>query len=400
MVRVEGVHKFFGRVWAVRGVSFELVPGQIAGLLGPNGAGKTTTIRMIAGFLLPDSGRVVIDGRDTVDDPSAARRNLGYLPESTPLYPEMRVQDYLHYRGRLFGLWRRERTIAVEHVLERCWLRDMRKRRIGKLSKGYRQRVGLASAMLHSPKVLVLDEPTNGLDPSQIGETRRLVRELASDRTMLVSSHILPEVERLCDRVVIIAGGRVRADSGMSELVKTAEASPTYSVEVRCGATTNEDQVVRLWKGVPGAETVKRVGMDRAAEKLGWVKYSIASKAGAEDLREMLAISAQQAGALVRELHREAASLETVFTRLVDGEDMLSGREPAISTEAARSSGTTATSWRGAEGVPSSEAERFAKDLDEQLGLGSGARAAKFKGAGGGSAESGGSHSPGAEGRP
>lgn len=321
MVRVEAVHKFFGRVWAVRGVSFELAPGQIAGLLGPNGAGKTTTIRMIAGFLLPDSGRVVIDGQDTVDDPAGARRNLGYLPESTPLYPEMRVQDYLHYRGRLFGLWRRERVQAVDDVIDRCWLRDMRRRRIGRLSKGYRQRVGLAAAMLHKPKVLILDEPTNGLDPGQIGETRRLVRELSAERTMLVSSHILPEVERLCDRVIVIAGGRVRADGGVTELAEREAAAPRYVVEARCGSEEPREQLVRLLQAVPGAERVQREALDRAAEQAGWARYVVWSRAESGDLREAIAASAQQAGAAVRELHREAASLEQAFARIVEGDD-------------------------------------------------------------------------------
>lgn len=357
MVRVEGVHKFFGKVWAVRGVSFELVPGQIAGLLGPNGAGKTTTIRMIAGYLLPDAGRVVVDGQDTVDDPSAARRNLGYLPESTPLYPEMRVIDYLHFRGRLFGMWRRERTLAIEHVLERCWIRDMRNRRIGKLSKGYKQRVGLAAAMLHSPRVLILDEPTNGLDPSQIGETRRLVRELASDRTMLVSSHILPEVERLCDRVVVIAGGRVRADDAVAELVKQSAHTPTYTVEARCGAATSVENLARLWTAVPGVASVKRAGIERQSERDGWTRFQVASKPDAPDLREMLAIAAQQAGALVRELHKDAASLESVFVRLIEGDDA----PPTPSVSVSRPAGPGPSL--------ASQADVFAADLEKQLGV-------------------------------
>jgi ABC-2 type transport system ATP-binding protein len=176
MIVVEAVHKTFGSVHAVRGVSFELVPGQIAGLLGPNGAGKTTTIRMVVGYCMPDRGRVLIGGFDTASSPAAARSKIGYMPESSPLYPEMRVVDYLSFRGKLFGLDRSTRRAAIAKVIDWCSLGTVAQRRVGVLSKGFKQRVCLAAALLHDPPVLVLDEPTNGLDPTQIQEVRSLVR--------------------------------------------------------------------------------------------------------------------------------------------------------------------------------------------------------------------------------
>src|SRR5436190_906547 len=318
MVLVDGVHKSFGSVHAVQGISFELKPGQIAGLLGPNGAGKTTTIRMITGYLLPDQGRVLINGYDTIDQAREAHRRLGYLPESTPLYPEMRVTDYLTFRGKLFGLDRNQRRRAIEHVIARCWLKDVRKRRIGKLSKGFRQRVGLAAALLHNPPVLILDEPTNGLDPSQIRETRQLVRELAAERTMLLSSHILPEVEKLCDRVIIIAGGKVRADGAPMQLIREAGDQGTYLVQAKGGRLGDDDRLIRVWSSLPYVHGVRRTNPDRAGEMADWTNWSISSKKGAPDLREAIAASAMQHGILLREIRTDAATLERVFLKLVE----------------------------------------------------------------------------------
>lgn len=212
MLAVRGVTKSFGTVPAVRGVSFDIAPGQVVGLLGPNGAGKTTTIRMITGMFPPDSGTITVDGADTIESSIQARRAIGYLPESAPAYAEMSVESLIDFRATLFGLPRRARRQRVEKVIERCWLADVRKRRVGHLSKGFRQRVGLAAAIVHEPKVLILDEPSNGLDPTQIAEMRRLIRELGRDRAVLVSSHILPEVEKTCDRAIIVIRGVVRAD--------------------------------------------------------------------------------------------------------------------------------------------------------------------------------------------
>jgi len=321
MIEVNDVHKSFGKVPAVRGVTFALEPGQVAGLLGPNGAGKTTTIRMIAGFLSPDQGSVRIQGYDTLDQPLHARRRLGYLPEAAPLYTDMRVEEYLHYRGKLFQMDRRTRVAAVSRVVDRCWLTDVRKRRISKLSKGFKQRVGLASALLHNPPALILDEPTNGLDPSQMRETRRLIRELSVDRTMLISTHILSEVERLCDRALIVAGGVLLADGSPSGLVASAQASAMYIIQVHRTKPGDDARVYKMWQSLPFVVDVQPDQPDRSSLLTGWSLWMLTARPGAPDLRESIANAAYQAGLLVRELKRESATLERVFLSLIEGSE-------------------------------------------------------------------------------
>jgi ABC-2 type transport system ATP-binding protein len=218
MIRVENLVKYYGEYQAVRNVSFEVPKGRVVGFLGPNGAGKSTTMRILAGFLTASGGRASIAGYDVFRDPIAARRNIGYMPESCPLYPEMRVLEYLQFRGGLKDLGSRLRKTRIEYVLERCWLGDVRTQLIGTLSKGYRQRVGLADALLADPPVLILDEPTAGLDPTQIRETRNLIRELGSEHTMLLSTHILSEVEMACDSAVIIYQGQVVEDGSLASI--------------------------------------------------------------------------------------------------------------------------------------------------------------------------------------
>jgi ABC-2 type transport system ATP-binding protein len=305
MVQVNSVHKLFGAVHAVRGVSFELASGQATGLLGHNGAGKTTTLRMIAGYLAPDSGSVRIDGHDTVRERARAAARLGYLPESTPLYTEMSAEEYLDFRGRLHGKGRAQRRADVERAIERCWLRDVRSRRIGTLSKGYKQRIGLAAALLHNPPVLLLDEPTNGLDPTQVRETRGLVRELAERRCVLVSSHILSEVERLCDRVIIIMGGEVRADGSPAQLASLA-GSGAVTLEGHCADDALAERFLSALRSLEGVESVSHTRIDGA-----WRSWRVAQRAG--DVREGVARAAALHGVLLRELRAEAPSLERVF---------------------------------------------------------------------------------------
>lgn len=331
MVVVDNVHKSFGTVHAVRGVSFELRPGQITGLLGPNGAGKTTTIRMIAGYLLPDAGRITIAGVDAIRTPAAARRRLGYLPESTPLYPEMKVLEYLRYRARLFGIAREFRRRAIDYVLQRCWLSDMSGRRIATLSKGYKQRVGLAAALLHNPKVLILDEPTNGLDPTQIRETRELIKELAHERTMLLCSHILPEIERLSDRVIVFAGGQVRADGAPADLTRIRGAR--YVVQTRESRLGENDRILKLWQALPHISDVSSKKPDRAGGGGGslWTEWNIRAKPGSPDLREQIWSAIQTASLTVRELRAETPTLETIFMELM--EDVERGSETPESAE-------------------------------------------------------------------
>jgi ABC-2 type transport system ATP-binding protein len=218
MIVVEHLTKYYGEYPAVRDVSFEVPKGRVVGFLGPNGAGKSTTMRILAGFLTASSGRASIAGHDVFADPIAVRRSIGYMPESCPLYQELRVDEYLRFRAGLKGLgWSRRRT-RIEYVLEKCWLKDVRRQLIGTLSKGYRQRVGLADALLADPPVLILDEPTAGLDPTQIRETRKLIRELGTQHTMLLSTHILSEVEMACDTVIVIAQGKVAEHGTLAEV--------------------------------------------------------------------------------------------------------------------------------------------------------------------------------------
>ncbi len=218
MIVVENLVKYYGEYQAVRGVSFQVPKGQVVGFLGPNGAGKSTTMRILAGYLTATSGRARIDGKDVFWDPIAARRSIGYMPENCPLYPEMRVEEYLKFRAGLKGLGWSARRKRIDYVLQRCWLKDVRRQLVGTLSKGYRQRVGLADALLADPPVLILDEPTAGLDPTQIRETRKLIRELGQEHTMLLSTHILSEVEMACDSAIIIYQGAVVANGTLADL--------------------------------------------------------------------------------------------------------------------------------------------------------------------------------------
>jgi ABC-2 type transport system ATP-binding protein len=316
MIVLRDLSKSFGPVNAVRGVSLQIGRAEVVGLLGANGAGKTTTIRMITGFLPPDAGSVHVGAHDMVEDSRAARRQIGYLPEAAPAYSEMAVSDFLHFRGRLYGLGHRERTAAVGRSLARCWLQDVSHRRIGHLSKGFRQRVGLAAALLHDPRVVVLDEPTNGLDPTQIRQMRTLIRELGADRTVLVSSHILPEVERTCDRVVIMSRGRIAADARPADLLQALLSASDYVVELRPGPGGVSAAATALGR----IEGVAKV-TPQAAENAGWASLAITPAPGAPDLREALAATAAAGSLAVRELRRETPSLERVFMELIESDN-------------------------------------------------------------------------------
>jgi ABC-2 type transport system ATP-binding protein len=220
MIEVEGLSKRYGELVAVDRISFQVERGEVVGFLGPNAAGKTTTMRVVTGFLPPSQGTVRVAGHDILEAPLAARRSIGYLPETPPLYPEMRVWDYLQYASAIKDVPRREREERVERAMEACALQEVRRRVIGTLSRGFRQRVGLAQAIVHDPEVLILDEPTSGLDPAQIVEIRNLIKGLASEsgRTVVLSTHILPEVEAICQRVLLISRGRIRLDGSLEEV--------------------------------------------------------------------------------------------------------------------------------------------------------------------------------------
>ena len=234
MIKVEGLAKHFGDVAAVRGVSFEVAKGEVVGFLGPNGAGKTTTMRVLTGFMAPSEGRVEVAGHDLATDPIAGRRSVGYLPETPPLYPEMRVEDYVRYVAAINDVPRAERDERVDRALGACGLADARRHVIRTLSKGYRQRVGLAQAIVHEPEVLVLDEPTSGLDPIQIAEIRDLIRRLSAEegRTVILSTHLLAEVEAICQRVLLIAYGELRLDATLGAIQERGTLEAAFMREV------------------------------------------------------------------------------------------------------------------------------------------------------------------------
>lgn len=304
MLTVESVDKSYGRFRAVSGVSFELGKGQVVGLLGPNGAGKTTTIRMITGFFPPDRGSIRVAGHDTIEESALARRCLGYLPENAPLYPEMSVEGTLRFRARLYGLSHGEARTAIAKAAERCALTEVIHRRVGQLSKGYRQRVGLAAAILHDPPVLVLDEPANGLDPTQISQMRRLIADLAVDRTVLVSSHILAEVEKTCGRVLIMIRGRLRADGNPKDLAKAHAKAAALIVET---VAKPEAPLTDALRAVPGVASVQSMGA------------GVARAQGQLDAASVAA-SLAAAGHTLVSIAPERATLESVFLDLLESE--------------------------------------------------------------------------------
>jgi ABC-2 type transport system ATP-binding protein len=241
MVEVEGLSKRYGDLVAVKDASFRVDRGEVVGFLGPNGAGKTTTMRMVTGFLPPSSGSVRIAGHDILDAPLEARRAIGYLPESPPLYPEMRVADYLRYIASIKDVPRSERTDRVDRAIDACGLSDVRRQVCRTLSRGYRQRVGLAQAIVHDPEVLILDEPTAGLDPRQIVEIRNLIKRLAGEerRTVILCTHILPEVEAICRRVLLIREGQIRVDGTLEEVTATGSLEDVFLRESEAETETS-----------------------------------------------------------------------------------------------------------------------------------------------------------------
>ena len=313
MLAVRELHKTYGPIRALRGVSFDLPGGTVVGLLGPNGAGKSTTIKIVTGSIPPDCGSVEIAGRSAESDPKAARARIGYLPESAPLYPEMRVIDLLRFRCRLFGMGGKSAKSAIEREIDRCWLAEVKSRRIGQLSKGFRQRVGLATALVHDPDIVILDEPSNGLDPSQIRAMRELVRALGERKLVLLSSHILAEVELTCDRVLVLAQGELRADGTPHDLAE-AVGGP-YRLEVK-------GQAEPLLRELAGVESI-----DTEALGDGWTRLLIAPGPGAGDLREAIANACR--GMPIRELTRERGSLERAFVRALTAERTAQPEEAA-----------------------------------------------------------------------
>jgi ABC-2 type transport system ATP-binding protein len=301
MIDVVNVSKSFGPVQAVRQVSFHVDPGEIIGLLGPNGSGKTTLMRILTGYLQPDEGQVSIDGLDVLTDMLEIQRRIGYLPENAPLYPELTTQDYLKMIADLRQIPQSEQQIRLSKAIRATGLQDHLTRPIGELSKGYRQRVGLAQALVHRPQVLILDEPTAGLDPTQIGEVRRLIRRLAGQSTVLLSTHVLSEVEATCERVIMLLNGEVRADARLADLAETGDVMLVLS-------QGGPDATSEL-RALPGVRMVESHPTADGAEY--WIRG-----ASEVDIRPAVYELARDGGWPVKELRRDVRTLETVFNEL------------------------------------------------------------------------------------
>lgn len=332
MINVQELTKRYARTTAVDHISFEVRKGEIVGFLGPNGAGKTTTMRMLTCFLSPSSGSATVAGFDILDNPLEVKRRIGYLPETPPLYPEMRTAEYLALVGKLKGLRGPELAKRTDYVLNRCAVADVRDKVLGKLSKGYRQRVGLAQAIIHNPDVLILDEPTAGLDPKQINETRDLIKGLAGDHTIILSTHILPEVEQTCQQVIIINKGKLVAIDSVSNLQNRARGAGSVLVEV-AGRNGSLDTtlVQRSLEQVSGVSRVlpKQTGDGRAV-------FEVEGR-NDRSLRGDLARAVVQSGWDLNELRSAAVSLEEVFLQLTTNADAAanSSESPARQADAA-----------------------------------------------------------------
>ena len=309
MIEVEHLTKRYGPVTAVHDVSFQVNKGEILGFLGPNGAGKTTTMRVLTGYMPATEGRVRVGGHDVFEQAVEAKRRIGYLPETPPLYPDMTVREYLQFVAKIKGVPSAERKARVDQVMARTWVSDMANRACGKLSKGYKQRVGLAQAIIHNPDVLVLDEPTAGLDPKQIIETRRLIKELAGDHTIILSTHILPEVSQTCDRVVIINKGRVVAEDTPANLTRRLRGSETIFIQVDAARAADAAAALSAVAGV-----VRVAPSDNTPGA-----FEIDSESG-RDVRRELARAVVLGGHDLLEMRPLRVSLEEIFLSLITEE--------------------------------------------------------------------------------
>ena len=309
MIEVVDVTKSYGPIEALRGVTFRVAPNEVVGLLGPNGAGKSTAIRILTGYLQPDSGTVRVDGLDVLTQTREVQARIGYLPENAPLYTDLSVQAYLKMMANLRQIPETKQLAYLSEAIYATSLTDHLARPIGELSKGYRQRVGLAQAILHQPQLLILDEPTLGLDPTQIVEIRRLIRRLAAKSTILFSSHILSEVEAVCDRVIIIMNGQVKADARLADLSATGHAILVLQHE-EAGA----ERALGALNGVQAVETIR--------DPNGHPAYRIRGQNGV-DLCPAIYDLAREQGWPVREIRPDVRTLETVFNQLAMGVNVL-----------------------------------------------------------------------------
>jgi ABC-2 type transport system ATP-binding protein len=318
MIEVENLTKRYGRHTAVDGISFKVMKGEILGFLGPNGAGKTTTMRILTCYLPPTEGTARVAGYDVFEQPLDVKRRVGYIPETPPLYPDLDVQEFLEFCARIKGVPASTRKARIEETVEKCRVGDVRGKLIGRLSKGYRQRVGLAQAILHNPEVLILDEPTAGLDPKQIIETRDLIRSLGGEHTIILSTHILPEVSMTCGRVVIINKGKVVAEDTPDNLTHRLRGSASLRLEVRGAA----DAVGEALRAVPGVAAVR----ERPAAA-GTAVFELDPEAGRE-IRPELARAVVARGFDLLSLQQMGMSLEDIFLHLTTTEPV-PGEVPA-----------------------------------------------------------------------
>jgi len=307
MIEVNHLSKRFGRHQAVKDISFNVGPENIIGFLGPNGAGKTTTLRMITGYLPPTSGTARIAGFDIFRESIKARRKIGYMPENVPLYDEMRVREYLSYRAQLKGLRGSDVRKNVNDAMDLCGLTHVRRKMIKTLSKGYRQRVGLADALVHKPDLLILDEPTNGLDPNQIRSIRNLIKRLGEDHTIMLSTHILHEVEMTCNHVIIVDEGNIKASGSPNKLIQEMRTAGKINIELQADAETAAGAIGRL-------QHVKKVIQEKS-DDADWLNFSVYVDSGT-DSRERIANLAAQYGWPIRTIYRHIATLEDVFVEL------------------------------------------------------------------------------------
>ena len=305
MIQVENLMKRYAGGEAVRGITFSVEKGEVVGCLGPNGAGKSTTMRMLTGYLPPTDGRIEVAGAKLPKESLLVRQRIGYMPENVPLYPEMRVEEFLEYRGRLKRVSRGEITHRVGLVLDQCGLTDVRGKIIGSLSKGFRQRVGLADALVHNPMLLILDEPTAGLDPHQIRSFRELIKELGKDRTILLSTHILSEVEMVCRRAIIINKGKIEASDSLANLEKRVQAG-ALQIEVKADPAVAKEKLTKI------AEVSLVTELNRAGD---WVSYEVTAAPGKDIRGEVDGLIKREQWPL-REFRREKARLEDVFVEL------------------------------------------------------------------------------------
>lgn len=310
MIQVSNLSKSYGPKSAISNVTFDVKQGEILGFLGPNGAGKTTTMRILCGYMPATAGTITVDGYDVFDKSLQARRRIGYLPESVPLYPEMTVESYLAFMAQIRGVAAKTRRDQVMRVMKLTHVDHVRSTFIGRLSRGYRQRVGIAQALVHDPPVLVLDEPTVGLDPKQITETRQLIKNLGGSHTILLSTHILPEVSMVCNRVVIINGGQVVAEDTPDNLTKRLRGAERISLDVR----GPNDKVQQALRRVPNVLAVEAQAIN------GHSRYLVDCAVG-QDVREDLASTVVGNGWGLLELRSEGMSLEEVFLKLTTRED-------------------------------------------------------------------------------